>query len=222
MLKIKNSAAAMPAQDIKRAREFYEQKLGLKAEQEEGDGGALYRTGETLFLVFVSTGKASGDHTQMALEVEDVVSAASELKSKGVKFEEYDHPNFKTKDGRQSIQYPQRVKIEGSRIYLPKVGWVKCVVHREIIGKFKTVTISRSSDSGWTLPSIGTTGNGNSRVISNAIARPDRMLAAETVPHNSIHTRISQHSTQARSATRLICSLLFARALIAVGLPPRQ
>ena len=99
MLKIKNSAAAMPAQDIKRAREFYEQKLGLKAEQEEGDGGAMYRTGETLFLVFLSTGKASGDHTQMALEVEDVVTAASDLKSKGVKFEEYDHPNFKTKDG---------------------------------------------------------------------------------------------------------------------------
>ena len=99
MLKIKNSAAAMPAQDIKRAREFYEQKLGLKPEREEGDGGAMYRTGETLFLLFLSTGKASGDHTQMALEVEDVVSAASELKSKGVKFEEYDHPNFKTKDG---------------------------------------------------------------------------------------------------------------------------
>ena len=99
MLKIKNSAAAMPAQDIKRAREFYEQKLGLKPEQEEGDGGAMYRTGETLFLLFLSTGKASGDHTQMALEVEDVVSAASDLKSKGVKFEEYDQPNFKTKGG---------------------------------------------------------------------------------------------------------------------------
>ena len=99
MLKITESVATLPAQDIERARKFYEQKLGLKPEQEEGDGGAMYRTGETLFLVFVSTGKASGEHTQMALEVEDVVSAASELKSKGVKFEEYDHPNFKTKDG---------------------------------------------------------------------------------------------------------------------------
>jgi len=99
MLKIKNSAAAIPAQDMKRARQFYEQKLGLKPEQEEADGGAMYRTGETMFLVFLSTGKASGDHTQMALEVEDVVSAASELKSNGVKFEEYDDPNFKTKDG---------------------------------------------------------------------------------------------------------------------------
>jgi len=99
MLKIKNSAAAIPAQDIKRARQFYEQKLGLKPDQEEADGGAMYRTGETAFLVFLSMGKASGDHTQMALEVEDVVGAAAELQSKGVKFEEYDQPNFKTKDG---------------------------------------------------------------------------------------------------------------------------
>ena len=55
------------------------------------------------------------------------------------------YPRFKSKHGRQSIQYPQRVKIEGSRIYLPKVGWVECVVHREIIGHFKTVTVSRNA-----------------------------------------------------------------------------
>jgi putative transposase len=55
------------------------------------------------------------------------------------------YPRFKSKVGRQSIQYPQRVKIEGSLIYLPKVGWVKCVVHREIVGKFKTVTVSRNA-----------------------------------------------------------------------------
>ena len=99
MLKIKNAAAAIPAQDIKRARQFYEQKLGLKPAEEEPDGSTMYRTGETGFLVFPSTGKASGDHTQMALEVEDVPSAASELKSKGVKLEEYDYPEFKTRDG---------------------------------------------------------------------------------------------------------------------------
>jgi len=79
------------------------------------------------------------------------------------------YPRFKTKHGRQSIQYPQRVKIEGSRIYLPKVGWVKCVVHREIVGKFKTVTVSRNScgqyhaailtDDGLESPAISTEGN---------------------------------------------------------------
>lgn len=56
-------------------------------------------------------------------------------------------PRFlKKRDSRQSIQYPQRVKIDGDRIYLPKVGWVKAVVHRAIVGKIKTVTVSRESN----------------------------------------------------------------------------
>ncbi len=99
MLKIKDAAAAIPAQDIKRARQFYEQKLGLVAAEEQPDGGARYKAGNSFFLVFPSRGKATGDHTQLGLEVEDVVAAVNELKSKGVKIEEYDYPDFKTKNG---------------------------------------------------------------------------------------------------------------------------
>ena len=55
------------------------------------------------------------------------------------------YPRFKSKHDRQSIQYPQRVKLNGSRIYLPKIGWVKCVVHREIEGRMKTVTVSKNA-----------------------------------------------------------------------------
>lgn len=55
------------------------------------------------------------------------------------------YPRLKSKHGRQSAQYPQRVKIEDARIHLPKVGWVECVVHREIIGRFRTVTVSRNA-----------------------------------------------------------------------------
>ena len=54
------------------------------------------------------------------------------------------YPRFKNKHQKQSIQYPQKVKIEGNKIYLPKVGWVKCVVHREPEGKIKTVTVSKA------------------------------------------------------------------------------
>jgi putative transposase len=78
------------------------------------------------------------------------------------------YPRFKSKHGRQSIQYPQRVKINGARIYLPKVGWVKCVVHREVAGKFKTVTVSRNAcgqfyasiltDDGVDMPTVSTDG----------------------------------------------------------------
>ena len=57
-----------------------------------------------------------------------------------------DKPKFKKKySPRQSIQYPQRVAVEDGKIYLPKVGWVKAVVHRPIEGKIKTVTVSRVS-----------------------------------------------------------------------------
>jgi predicted enzyme related to lactoylglutathione lyase len=99
MLKIIESVATIPAQDIKRARQFYEQKLGLTATEEQQDGSVMYRTGDTSFLVFPSMGKASGDHTQLGLDVDDIMSAANELKSKGVKLEDYDYPDFKTKDG---------------------------------------------------------------------------------------------------------------------------
>jgi len=99
MLKIRRVGAAMPAQDIKRARQFYEQKLGLKPCEEQADGGVMYMVGETGFLVFPSMGKASGDHTQMAIDVDDVEEAAGELKRMGIKLEEYDFPNFKSRDG---------------------------------------------------------------------------------------------------------------------------
>ena len=53
-------------------------------------------------------------------------------------------PKFKKKHGKQTFQYPQGVKIEGDAIQLPKVGKVKIVLHREVIGKIKTVTISKT------------------------------------------------------------------------------
>jgi len=99
MLKIKDAQAAIPAQDIKRARQFYEQKLGLVPGEVQPDGGVQYAAGNTHFLVFPSRGKASGDHTQLGLDVDDINAAVTELKSKGVTIEEYDYPDFKTKGG---------------------------------------------------------------------------------------------------------------------------
>ena len=53
-------------------------------------------------------------------------------------------PRFKSKHGKQSIQYPQRFTIADGRIYLPKVGWVKLVQHRDIEGKMKNCTVSKT------------------------------------------------------------------------------
>jgi len=54
------------------------------------------------------------------------------------------YPNFKRKHAKQSIRYPQRFKLNGKRIYLPKVGWVKGVFHREIEGVMKNCTVSKT------------------------------------------------------------------------------
>jgi predicted enzyme related to lactoylglutathione lyase len=99
MLKITESAATLPAQDIARARKFYEQRLGLTPAEVGQDGGVVYKTGTTGFLVFPSTGKPSGDHTQLSLDVENVEATVNELKKSGVKFEDYDFPGLKTQDG---------------------------------------------------------------------------------------------------------------------------
>jgi putative transposase len=54
------------------------------------------------------------------------------------------YPKFKSRHhSRQSYQYPQRVKIDGNKVFLPKVGWVKCKgLREEFVGKIKTVTVS--------------------------------------------------------------------------------
>ena len=59
-------------------------------------------------------------------------------------FEGGGFPKFKSKHHpRQSFQYPQRVKIKDNKIYLPKVGWVKCKgLRNDVSGKIKTVTVS--------------------------------------------------------------------------------
>lgn len=54
------------------------------------------------------------------------------------------YPRYKSRKAKQSIRYPQRFKVEGNRIYLPKVGWVKIVVHRNIEGTMKNCTVSKT------------------------------------------------------------------------------
>jgi putative transposase len=54
------------------------------------------------------------------------------------------YPRFKSKHGKQSIQYPQNVKVADTYLSLPKIGDVSAIIHRPIDGKVKTVTISKN------------------------------------------------------------------------------
>ncbi|GAB4185095.1 MAG: RNA-guided endonuclease TnpB family protein [Coleofasciculaceae cyanobacterium] len=53
-------------------------------------------------------------------------------------------PRFKSKHHKQSIQYPQNVVINGECLIVPKIGEIKAVFHREVVGTIKTVTISKT------------------------------------------------------------------------------
>jgi putative transposase len=56
-------------------------------------------------------------------------------------------PVFKKK-GRDtdSFRYPQGFKLDGNRVFLPKIGWVAIRKSREIEGTPRNVTVSRRGD----------------------------------------------------------------------------
>ena len=109
MLEHSDVATRLPVQDLKRARSFYAEKLGLEP-VEERPGGLLYRCGRGSFALFLSAGAATGTHTQMGWEVADIEATVAALRSRGVVFEEYDLPGLKTVNGIAQIagNYPSK------------------------------------------------------------------------------------------------------------------
>ena len=99
----------IPTQDLDRARRWYAEKLGFEP-VEERPGGLRYLGGSGEFALFQSTGRASGEHTQMGWEVDDIDATVGELRARGVVFEEYDLPGLETVDGIAYIEgnYPSK------------------------------------------------------------------------------------------------------------------
>jgi catechol 2,3-dioxygenase-like lactoylglutathione lyase family enzyme len=109
MLQNGNVSTRIPARDLQRAKRFYREKLGLSP-VEERPGGARYECGGGWFALFESAGAASGAHTQMAWQVDDIEATVRELRRRGVVFEEYDLPGLKTVDGVATVagHYPSK------------------------------------------------------------------------------------------------------------------
>ena len=107
MLQDSDVATRLPAQDLERARAFYADKLGLEP-IEERPGGLRYQCGSGRFSLFESAGAPSGDHTQMAWEVDDIEAVVEELRRRGVVFEEVDVPGLRAVDGIAEVEgnYP--------------------------------------------------------------------------------------------------------------------
>jgi predicted enzyme related to lactoylglutathione lyase len=98
---LKNSPVVpyIPAADIARAREFYEQKVGLVAEQEIA-GGVVYACGAGSWIfLYQSEGAGTSKASQAFWQVQDVEAEVAELRGRGVVLEEYDGPGFKMHNG---------------------------------------------------------------------------------------------------------------------------
>jgi catechol 2,3-dioxygenase-like lactoylglutathione lyase family enzyme len=109
MLSDAHVSTRLPAKDLARARRFYAEKLGLEP-VEERPGGLRYEGRSGSFSLFQSSGAAAGTHTQMAFEVDDIESTIASLRARGVVFEDYDLPGFKTVNSVADIagNYPSK------------------------------------------------------------------------------------------------------------------
>jgi catechol 2,3-dioxygenase-like lactoylglutathione lyase family enzyme len=90
--------AAVAVSDMDRARDFYEDTLGLTARGDDPDGGRTYECGDqTTLHVFPSPRGAGGSGATIAgWAVDDLERVVDELTAKGVTFERYDELGITT------------------------------------------------------------------------------------------------------------------------------
>ena len=91
--------AYIPATNVARAREFYEQKLGFKPGREVGGGVTYEFADDTACFLYPTPNAGTNRASQAFWMVDDIEREVTELKKRGVKFEEYDMPGLKTKNG---------------------------------------------------------------------------------------------------------------------------
>ena len=103
--------AYIPASNLARARTFYEDTIGLKPEQEYA-GGVIYKCGGAEAFLYPTPNAGTSKASQAYWSVTDVEAEVTELKSRGVKFEDYNMPGINTTN---SIALPAAQKPPGSK-----------------------------------------------------------------------------------------------------------
>jgi predicted enzyme related to lactoylglutathione lyase len=89
--------AYIPASNVPRARKFYEQLIGLKP-KEEYAGGVIYECSGAEVFLYPTPNAGTSQASQAYWQVTDVEAEVTELKSRGVKFEEYNMPGMPMKN----------------------------------------------------------------------------------------------------------------------------
>jgi hypothetical protein len=94
-----NVYAILPSHDLGVARAWFEAKTGSIPAKED-PGGLWYEcAGGTWFVVTPSGFAGTAQNTAASFQIADIESVMDDFRSRGVVFEEYDLPDFKTVNG---------------------------------------------------------------------------------------------------------------------------
>ena len=90
-----DATAMLAVKDLERARDFYEDVLGLEAVGGMEGHLITYRSGTSRVSVYVSDYAGTNQANALAWHVRDVDGLVRALKAKGVTFEHYDLPGMR-------------------------------------------------------------------------------------------------------------------------------
>ena len=97
MLADKDAVATVAVKDLKAAKKFYGDTLGLKSTPVPEPEVLNYKSGNSTVLVYKSQFAGSNKATSVTWIVDDVEGTVKDLKAKGVAFEHYDFPGMTRK-----------------------------------------------------------------------------------------------------------------------------
>ena len=98
MLSKSKLRADIPAKDIKRARDFYENKLGFKVLDDSMETSIIFQADDGSMFHVYQTDNAGGDATRLTFVVDDHADSMAQMRDAGIKFEDYEG-DMATKDG---------------------------------------------------------------------------------------------------------------------------
>lgn len=87
----------IPVRNAQEAKRFYEDVLGATPIW-VGPTDIVYRTGHTFFAIYETQAVGTAEHTLGTFVVDDLEATMTDLRGRGVMFEEYDMPGLKTVD----------------------------------------------------------------------------------------------------------------------------
>jgi len=95
MLGDKAVAAVLAVKDMAVAKKFYEETLGLSKAGKDEEWGTMYKSGESMILVYPSEFAGTNKATAATWGVgDDFDKIVEDLRGKGVKFDTFDVPGM--------------------------------------------------------------------------------------------------------------------------------